>query len=72
MGNLTFNKTARNFSPIMCMAATTTIVQTRQLVAAGDIDPETVVTPGIFVNRVVAVTDPVHEDTLIAEGAHYP
>jgi 3-oxoadipate CoA-transferase alpha subunit len=72
LGNLTFNKTARNFSPIMCMAATTTIVQTRQLVAAGDIDPETVVTPGIFVNRVVAVTDPIHEDTLIAEGARYP
>jgi len=72
LGNLTFNKTARNFSPIMCMAATTTIVQTRQLVAAGDVDPETVVTPGIFVNRIVAVTDPIHEDTLIAEGAHYP
>jgi 3-oxoadipate CoA-transferase alpha subunit len=72
LGNLTFNKTARNFSPIMCMAATTTIVQTRQLVAAGGIDPETVVTPGIFVNRVVAVTDPIHEDTLIAEGARYP
>jgi 3-oxoadipate CoA-transferase alpha subunit len=72
LGNLTFNKTARNFSPIMCMAATTTIVQTRQLVAAGDIDPETVVTPGIFVNRVVAVTDPIHEDTLIAAGARYP
>ena len=72
LGNLTFNKTARNFSPIMCMAATTTIVQTRRLVAAGDIDPETVVTPGIFVNRVVAVTDPIHEDTLIAEGARYP
>lgn len=72
LGNLTFNKTARNFSPIMCMAATTTIVQTRQLVTAGDIDPETVVTPGIFVNRVVAVTDPIHEDTLIAEGARYP
>ena len=72
LGNLTFNKTARNFSPIMCMAARTTIVQTRQLVAAGEIDPENVVTPGIFVNRVVAVTDPIHEDTLIAEGARYP
>lgn len=72
LGNLTFNKTARNFSPIMCMAATTTIVQTKQLVTAGDIDPETVVTPGIFVNRVVEVTDPIHEDTLIAEGARYP
>ena len=72
LGNLTFNKTARNFGPIMCMAATTTIVQTGRLVAAGDIDPETVVTPGIFVNRLVAVTDPIHEDTLIAEGARYP
>ena len=71
-GNLTFNKTARNFSPLMCMAATTTIVQTKTLVAAGDIDPEHVVTPGIFVNRIVVVADPVHEDTLIAEGRTYP
>jgi 3-oxoadipate CoA-transferase alpha subunit len=71
-GNLTFNKTARNFSPIMCMAATTTIVQTKQLVAPGEIDPEVVVTPGIFVNRVIEVTAPVHEDTLIAKGASYP
>jgi len=71
-GNLTFNKTARNFSPIMCMAATTTIVQTKQLVAAGDIDPEHVVTPGIFVNSVVEIPEPVHEDVLIAEGASYP
>ncbi len=72
MGNLTFNKTARNFSPIMCMAATTTVVQTKRLVAAGDIDPEHVVTPGIFVNRIVEVPHPIHEDTLIAEGAKYP
>jgi 3-oxoadipate CoA-transferase alpha subunit len=72
LGNLTFNKTARNFSPIMCMAATTTVIQTKRLVAAGDIDPEHVVTPGIFVNRVVEVPHPVHEDTLIAEGARYP
>jgi 3-oxoadipate CoA-transferase alpha subunit len=71
-GNLTFNKTARNFSPIMCMAATVTIVQTRALLAAGDIDPEHVVTPGIFVNRVVEVPHPIHEDSLIAEGARYP
>jgi 3-oxoadipate CoA-transferase alpha subunit len=72
LGNLTYNKTARNFSPLMCMAATTTIVQTKKLVAAGDIDPEHVITPGLFVNRIVEVTDPVHEDTLIAEGASYP
>ncbi len=72
VGNLTFNKTARNFSPLMCMAATTTIVQTRKLVARGDIDPEHVVTPGIFVNRIVEVTDPVHEDSLIAAQRSYP
>ncbi len=72
VGNLTYNKTARNFSPIMCMAATTTIVPTRQLVAAGEIDPEHVITPGIFVNRIAEVPEPVHEDTLIAEEASYP
>ena len=72
LGNLTFNKTGRNFCPLMCMAATTTIVQTKKLVARGDIDPEHVVTPGIFVNRVVEVSDPVHEDTLIAAGGSYP
>jgi len=71
-GNLTYNKTARNFGPIMCMAATTTIVQTSKLVAAGEIDPEHVITPGIFVNRIVEVTQPVHEDTLIAQGRSYP
>jgi len=72
LGNLTFNKTARNFCPLMCMAATTTVVQTKRLVARGDIDPEHVVTPGIFVNRIVEVPDPVHEDTLIAAGRSYP
>ena len=72
VGNLTYNKTARNFNPLMCMAATTTIVQTRKLVKSGAIDPEHVITPGIFVNRVVEVSDPVHEDTLIAEGRRYP
>ena len=72
LGNLTFNKTGRNFSPLMCMAATTTIVQTKKLVARGGIDPEHVVTPGIFVTRIVEVSDPVHEDTLIAAGESYP
>lgn len=72
LGNLTYNKTARNFSPLMCMAATTTIVQTKKLVAAGGIDPECVITPGIFVNRIVEVADAVHEDILIAEGRRYP
>ena len=72
LGNLVYNKTARNFSPLMCMAATTTIVQTKNLVARGDIDPECVITPGIFVNRIVEVSSPDHEDTLICEGRTYP
>ncbi len=72
LGNLTYNKTARNFSPLMCMAARTTIVQTGRLVERGGIDPEHVITPGIFVSRVVEVRDPVHEDTLIAQGRSYP
>ena len=72
LGNLTYNKTARNFNPIMCMAATTTIVQAKKLLAAGEIDPEHVITPVIFVNRIVEVTEPVHEDTLIAQGRSYP
>jgi 3-oxoadipate CoA-transferase alpha subunit len=72
LGNLTYNKTARNFAPLMCMAATTTIVQARKLLPAGGIDPECVVTPGIFVDRLVEVTDPVHEDVLIAAGRTYP
>ena len=72
LGNLTYNKTARNFSPLMCMAAKTTIVQARNLVPRGGIEPEHVITPGIFVNRVVEVPDPVHEDTLIAQARSYP
>jgi 3-oxoadipate CoA-transferase alpha subunit len=71
-GNLTYNKTARNFSPIMCMAARTTIVQARRVVEPGEIDPEHVVTPGIFVDRIVEVGEPAHESALIAEGRRYP
>ncbi len=54
-GNLVYRETARNFGPIMASAAETTIAQVDELVPLGDLDPETVVTPGIFVNRVVAV-----------------
>ncbi|MBW9120041.1 3-oxoacid CoA-transferase subunit A [Microbacterium trichothecenolyticum] len=54
-GNLVYRETARNFGPIMASAATTTIVQVDEIVPLGSIDPETVVTPGIFVDRVVAV-----------------
>jgi len=71
-GNLLYNKTARNFAPIMCTAAETTIVQTNSMVAAGDIDPECVVTQGIFVDRIVYVADPMQESVLVAEGRSYP
>jgi 3-oxoadipate CoA-transferase, alpha subunit len=54
-GNLEFRGTARNFGPIMATAASTTIVQVDRVVPVGEIDPEHVVTPGIFVDRVVAV-----------------
>ena len=55
VGNLTYRKTARNFGPIMAAAATTTIVQVHEVVPVGDIDPEVVVTPSIYVDRVVVV-----------------
>jgi 3-oxoadipate CoA-transferase alpha subunit len=55
-GNLTYRKTARNFAPIMAAAAKCTVVQVREPVELGQIDPEHVVTPGIFVQRVVRVT----------------
>jgi len=54
-GNLTYRGTARNFAPIMASAARCTIVQASHIVPLGDIAPEDVVTPGIFVTRVVAI-----------------
>ena len=54
-GNLVYRKTARNFGPIMAAAADCTIAQVREVVNLGDLDPEAVVTPGIFVKRVVEV-----------------
>lgn len=51
-GNITYTKSARNFAPIMAMAATMTIVQVDEIVEIGMLDPELIVTPGIFVNRV--------------------
>src|SRR5688500_4055284 len=52
-GNLTYRKTARNFGPIMAAAARTTVVQVRETVELGGLDPEVIVTPGIFVKRIV-------------------
>jgi 3-oxoadipate CoA-transferase alpha subunit len=71
-GNLTFRMTARNFGPIMCMAAKKAIVQVRQMLDAGGINPEHVVTPGIFVDRVVVVPEPAQESILVKEGRSYP
>ena len=55
MGNLIYRKTARNFGPVMATAARTTVVQVDHVVDTGELDPETIVTPSIFVDRVVAV-----------------
>ncbi|MGA8032316.1 MAG: 3-oxoacid CoA-transferase subunit A [Casimicrobiaceae bacterium] len=54
-GNLVYRKTARNFGPIMAAAARCTIAQVQRIVPLGGLDPEAVVTPGIFVHRVVQV-----------------
>ena len=71
-GNLVYNKTARNFGPVMCTAAQTTLVQARKIVAPGEIDPECVITPGIFVKRVVEISNPEDESKLVAEKRRYP
>lgn len=55
-GNLVYRKTARNFAPIMASAAKCTVVQVRETVELGALDPEAVVTPGIFVKRVVKIS----------------
>jgi 3-oxoadipate CoA-transferase alpha subunit len=56
MGNLVYRKTARNFGPVMATAATTTVVEVREVVEIGEIDPEVVVTPSIYVDRVVVTS----------------
>jgi 3-oxoadipate CoA-transferase alpha subunit len=55
LGNLVYRKTARNFGPVMATAAKTTVVQVSEIVEPGGIDPETVITPGIFVDRIVKI-----------------
>jgi 3-oxoadipate CoA-transferase, alpha subunit len=57
-GNLCYRGTGRNFNPVMAMAAELTVVQTRHLVELGELDPEQIVTPGIFVDRVVKLDSP--------------
>jgi len=57
LGNVVYRKTSRNFNPVMAGAADLSIVQVDRMVAVGELDPEVVVTPGIYVDRVVAVGD---------------
>lgn len=71
MGNLTYRKAGRNFNPLMCMAAARTIAQVSKIVAPGGIEPEQVITPGIFVDGVVEVADPQQEEALIRAGVAY-
>ena len=68
-GNLVYRKTARNFGPIMASAAKCSIVQVREIVPLGGLDPEAVVTPGIFVQRVVAVPSSHAPAAAAAPGA---
>ena len=56
-GNLVYNKTARNFGPVMATAAKLTIAQVMEIVALGELDPEAIVTPGVYVKRVVKIAD---------------
>jgi len=72
VGNLIFRKTARNFGPTMCTAADCTIVQVSSIVEAGGLDPEHIVTPGIFVDRLVEVANPAQEEILVRQGVRYP
>lgn len=71
MGNLTYRLAGRNFNPLMAMAAETTIAQVSELVEPGGIEPEQVVTPGIFVDRLVEVAVPQQEEVLVREGVEY-
>ncbi|MBL8482061.1 MAG: 3-oxoacid CoA-transferase subunit A [Rhodocyclaceae bacterium] len=58
-GNLVYRKTARNFGPIMATAARCAVAQVERIAALGELDPESIVTPGIFVQRVVQVAAPL-------------
>ena len=55
LGNLVYRKTARNFGPVMATAASTVVAQVSEVVEIGELDPEKIVTPGIYVDRLVAI-----------------
>lgn len=71
-GNLTYRMAARNFNPLMATAAKVTIAQVSRIAPLGAIDPEQVITPGIFVNRIVEVANPAQEEVLNRAEAVYP
>ena len=71
-GNAIFRKTARNFNPPAAMCGKVCVLEVEEIVEPGKLDPETVVTPGIFVDGVVGVASPAHESELIESGATYP
>jgi len=70
-GNLTYRMSARNFNALMATAAARTIAQVTRLGAPGSIDPEQVVTPGIFVDVIVEVPEPKQEEVLVRTGVVY-
>ena len=71
-GNVLYHRTARNFAPMMATAGHVSIVQAAEVVDAGALDPESIVTPGIFIDRVVHVPSPALESALNEAGASYP
>ncbi|HAG25342.1 MAG: 3-oxoacid CoA-transferase subunit A [Paracoccaceae bacterium] len=70
-GNLIYRMAGRNFNPLMCMAAAHAIVQVSELCPAGVLDPEAIITPGIFVQSIVEVKGPVQEEDLNRANATY-
>ena len=68
LGNLVYRKTARNFGPIMAAAATTTVVQVQDVVPAGALDPEIIVTPCIYVDRIIRVPAPARAPEPVGAG----
>lgn len=67
LGNLIYSKTARNFGPIMATAADCTITQVQSVVERGELDPESIATPSIFVDHVVCIAEPLSEANLISQ-----
>ena len=72
LGNLVYRKTARNFGPVMATAAALTVVQVDEIAGTGRLDPEAVVTPGIFVDRIVACPPAAAGDGPPGSGAESP